>query len=91
MAIGIAMKNWSQVGATPSSTFDVSVSTSKTRKKPIPTSRAWVAKSTTARSTFRLAASLTPTMLIPTRRTTTIAPTTMSHGFSRSGSQNTDR
>ena len=39
---------------------------------------------------FSLAASWTPTMLSATSSTITTAPPTMSHGFSRSGSQKTD-
>jgi hypothetical protein len=40
---------------------------------------------------FRPAASLRPTMFSPTSRTITIVPPTMSHGFSLSGSQKTER
>jgi hypothetical protein len=63
----------------------------KMSAKPRRTSRTWVAKSTTARKMFKLAASRTPTMLIPTRTAMTTAPPMMSQGFSRNGSQNTER
>ena len=79
------------VGATPQWMFAVRTSGLKTSTKPITTSSACVAKSTTARTMLTRAASWTPTMLTATRRTTTTAPPTMSHGFSRSGSQKTER
>jgi hypothetical protein len=88
---GIATKNWLQLGATPSSMLSTSVCGLRISTKPSRTSKSCVAKSTTARKTFRLAASRTPTMLIPTRRTMTTAPPTMSQGFSFSGSQKTER
>jgi hypothetical protein len=50
-----------------------------------------VPKSITARKMFNPAASLIPTTFNATRTTMTIAPPTMSHGFSRSGSQKIDR
>ena len=50
-----------------------------------------MAKSTTASPMFSRAASWIPTMFSATRTTITIAPPTMSHGFSRSGSQKIER
>ena len=79
------------VGATPQWTFAVRTCGSKTIANPMITSTSWVAKSTTARKTFRPAASLIPTMLIATRIRITAAPPMMSHGFVFSGSQKIDR
>ena len=53
-----------QVGATPKCTLLTRTSGEKISTKPRITSSAWVAKSMTARSTLRRAASFTPTMLI---------------------------
>ena len=61
--------------------FSFSTCGLNTRKKPSPTSRSCVAKSITASPTLSAAASLTPTMLIPTRTTTTTIPPMMSHGI----------
>jgi hypothetical protein len=63
----------------------------KMRTKPMITSRSWVAKSITARKMFSPAASLMPTMFRRTRSTITVAPPTMSHGLSLSGSQKIER
>ena len=55
------------------------------------TSSTCVEKSMTARVMFSPADSFTPTTLIATRTAITIAPTTMSQGFVRSGSQKIER
>ena len=63
----------------------------KIRKKPSATSRSCVAKSSTARKMFSFAASWMPTMLMPTSTQVSAIPTTMSHGFVRSGAQKIER
>jgi hypothetical protein len=64
---------------------------SNTSAKPTITSNSCVPKSITARKMFRPAASLIPTMFSATRKTITIVPPTMSHGFVFSGSQKIER
>ena len=91
IAIGIAIANCDHVGATPQWMLSAITSGLKTRMKPRITSSTCVAKSTTASVTLSFAASWTPTMFSATSTTMTIAPPTMSPGFSRSGSQKTDR
>jgi len=63
----------------------------KIRKKPSATSNNCVAKSITARTMLSRAASLTPTMLMPTSSHVSPTPTMMSHGFVFSGAQKIDR
>ena len=89
--MGIAIANSDHVGATPQCTFEWITSGLNTRTKPMTTSSTWVAKSITASVTLSLVASWMPTMLSATSTMITIAPATMSAGFSRNGSQNTDR
>ena len=91
IATGIDSRRLLQVGATPQWTFAVSVDALKTSTKPSSTSSSCVAKSMTARKMLRRADSWMPTTFRATRSTITTAPPTMSHGFSRSGSQNTER
>jgi hypothetical protein len=91
IATGIEIARLDHVGATPQWTFPVNVSGLKTSTNPRITSSTWVAKSTTASVIDSLAASVTPTTLSPTRTTITIAPTTMSQGLVRSGSQKIER
>ena len=91
IATGIASRNWVHVGATPSSTLFTSVSGLRIRTKPSSTRRSCVAKSSTASRMFSVAASRSPTTFRATSATITIAPPMMSHGFSRSGSQKTER
>ena len=74
IATGIARKKLCQVGATPRSTLLTRIDGEKIRTTPRMTSIAWVAKSMTARTMFRRAASLTPTMFTATRSTTTAEP-----------------
>ena len=64
-----------QLGALPKWTLCTSTCGLKIRKKPRQTSSSWVAKSTTASRTLRLAASLTPTMLTPTSSHVKAMPT----------------
>jgi hypothetical protein len=71
--------------------LSTSVSGLRINTNPISTRSSCVAKSTTARNTFSPAASRTPTMFSATSRMITIAPPMMSHGFSLSGLQKTDR
>ena len=85
------MKNWLHVGATPNSTFAFRISGLKTSANPRQTRSACVAKSTTASTTLSRVASRTPTMFSPTSRAMTTMPPTMSQGFSRRGSQKTER
>jgi hypothetical protein len=89
--IGIASANWLQVGASPQITFSCSVSGLRIRTKPSTTSSTCVEKSITESVMLSPADSFTPTTLIATRRTMTPAPTMMSQGFVRSGSQKIDR
>ncbi len=92
IAIGIARKNWLQVGATPQWMFaEKTMCGSKISANPMITSKSCVAKSMTASRMFRRAASLIPITLSRTRKTTTTTPPTMSHGFSRSGPQKIER
>src|ERR687884_85987 len=80
IATGIASANFDHVGATPQWMFDQTTCGLKMSAKPITTS-----------SSFSDAASLIPTMLMPTRNAITIAPPTMSQGDVFSGSQKIDR
>ena len=91
IATGIDSRRLFQVGATPQWTFADSVDALKTSTKPSSTSSSCVAKSMTARMMLSRADSWMPTMFSATSSTITTAPPTMSHGFSRSGSQNTER
>ena len=88
MPIGIARMKSFHVGATPSWTLSTSVSGESTSAAPTSTSSTWVRKSTTARRMFTPADSLTPTTLITASTAITTAPTMMSPGAERSGSQN---
>ena len=91
MPTGIASRNALHVGATPQCTLLHRTCGWKIRKKPRLTSSSCVAKSTIASAMFSFAASWTPTMLRPTRSHVNAIPTTMSHGFVRSGSQKIER
>ena len=85
------MARFDHVGATPQWMLSTRISGLKTSTKPSATSSNWVAKSITASVIESLAASWIPTMLSTTSATITITPPTMSHGFSRSGSQKIER
>ncbi len=63
----------------------------KISTNPSPTSSSCVAKSSTASTTLRLAASLIPTTLSPTSSQVKMIPTITSHGVVRSGSQKIER
>ncbi len=91
IATGIANAKFAQVGAFPQWMFEVRMCELKISAKPRPTRSNCVAKSTTASRMFSAAASLIPTMLIPTRMMTTTIPPMMSHGFVRSGAQKIER
>ena len=88
MPIGMARMKSLHSGAVPRSTCSTSSAGSSTITRPISTSRSWVRKSTTARVTLMPVDSLAPKTLMPASRATTSAPTTMSPGEWRSGSQN---
>ncbi len=91
IATGTAIARFAQVGATPQWTLSTRTSGLKTSTSPSATSSTCVAKSITASVIESRAASCTPTMLSTTRTTITTMPPTMSHGFSRSGSQKIER
>ena len=91
IATGIASRNWLHVGATPQWMFEASTCGLKISAKPSSTSRICVAKSISASPMLTRADSWIPTMFSVTRRTITIPPPTMSHGFSRSGPQKIER
>ena len=91
IATGIASAKFDQVGASPKWMFVVMTCGEKIRTNPSPTSSSCVAKSSTASRTFRLAASLMPTMFSPTSSQVTPMPTITSHGVVRSGSQKIER
>src|SRR5437763_3642934 len=91
IATGIASAKFVQVGAVPQWMFAERTCGLKMSANPTATSRSWVAKSTTARKTLRLAASLIPTTFRTTRKTITIAPPITSQGVVRSGPQKIER
>ena len=91
IVVGIASRNAVQLGATPRCTLCHRIVGWKIRTNPRSTSKSCVAKSTTARKMFSLAASWMPTMLMPTSTHVKATPTTMSHGFVRSGDQKIER
>ena len=91
IATGIDSAKFDHVGAMPRWTLDVRMCGERTSTAPTATSRSCVAKSATARKMLIRADSWMPTMFTSTRTTITTTPTTMSHGFWRSGGQNTDR
>ena len=91
IATGIAIARFDHVGATPQWMLSTRISGLKTSTKPSATSSTCVAKSITASVIESRAASWTPTMLRTTSATMTTMPPTMSHGFSRSGSQKIER
>ncbi len=82
------MRKSFHVGATPKLTLSASTSGLRTSTAPTITSRAWVARSVTARTMFSPEASFTPTTLISESTTITPIPKKMSAGELRSGSQN---
>jgi hypothetical protein len=91
IATGIASAKFDHVGATPRWMLLVNVCGLKISAKPTATSSSCVVKSSTARKTLRLAASLIPTMFRVTSSHVQMIPTMMSHGFVRSGSQKIER
>ena len=80
MPMGIAIRKSCHVGATPRFTLSTSVCGESTSTVPITTSSTWVMKSVSASTTFRPAASLTPTTLIAHSTAITPMPKTMSPG-----------
>ena len=91
IATGIASAKLVQVGAVPRWMLAARTCGLKMSTKPSRTSRSCVAKSTTARKTLRLAASLIPTMFSRTRNAITAAPPITSQGVVRSGAQKIER
>ena len=83
--------NWLQVGAVPQTTFSFRVSGLNTSTKPRITSSTWVEKSMTERVILSPADSLDPDDVDRDEEDDHAAPTTMSQGFVRSGSQKIDR